>query len=675
MWLPFLAATGHNNYTKSSYLYLQEMSDLANTHPDVYFDFCNGLHVIHRSSHPFSGLSSDLVIEQCLMRNLKTSGGLTHGSGMTEAQRNQWTLALPACAAVHNTMQELSGLQTNTGEQNKDFGPSRMARDWKDIGLVRKFFEHQNPFEYGEILCNISNGVHAHVSVNVDNAEDVGNSIIAKMVGTSADQFSFKRKDQVITLATKSSLKIDGETVQIDPQLLFQRLTIAGKSDLEDAMKFELCTYPPALFESADYLNEAHKSNLADAIWAVNTSQEVFIPKKAKYVLDGGALLHRIPWTAGSTYRNIIAKYVDYVIKKHGKAAIIFDGYVGASTKDMTHRRRSKGKKGLTVSFSIDMCLTVKKEDFLSDPLNKQRFIHFLSQNLQTAGCEVVQATADADSLIVQKAIESAHIQDTVLVGDDTDLLVLSLHHLQEATNNLFFAPEPKKNAKKRVWDIRHIQIDLGGFICKHILFLHAFLGCDTTSRLFGIGKGGILKKIKVDAALKQAANVFDKVDASPAEIESAGEKAMVAIYNGKKNDSLNALRLTRYLEKVAKSTSRVEPKSLPPTSAAAKYHSHRVFLQICHWKNPECELLAEAWGWSLTENGYNPIMTDLSPAPEDLLKVVRCNCTTDCGNARCSCQKHGLKCTLACGQCRGSACSNAGIAMIEDEDQLDDES
>ena len=476
--------------------------------------------------------------------------------------------------------------------------------------------------------------------------------------------FTFKQ----IHASVKGGLfGFDGEDVQVDPQLLFQRLTLAGKNNLEDALKYELSTYPPALFESSDCLNEPQKSNFADAIWAINTHQEAFVPKNAKYVLDGGALLHRIPWTNGSSYRSIIAKNIEYVIKKYGKATVVFDGYIGASTKDMTHRRRAKGKKGVTVSFNMDMCLTVTKEEFLSDGQNKQRFIHFLSQNLETAGCAVVQAQGDADTLIVQKAIESTHEQDTALIGDDTDLLVLSLYHVKETRHNLFFAPEPKKNAKKRVWDIKLIQKDLGLFTCKHILFLHAILGCDTTSRLFGIGKGSILKRIRVNAALKQAADIF------ATEIASAGEKALVAIYNGKKDDSLNSLRLIRYTEKVAKSFSRVEPKSLPPTSAAAKYHSYRVFFQVCDWKNTECELLAESWGWKITESGYYPIMSDLPPAPEELLQVVRCNCTTDCRSTRCSCQKHDLKCTLACGHCRGSACSNAGIAIVEDDEDIDD--
>ena len=50
-------------------------------------------------------------------------------------------------------------------------------------------------------------------------------------------------------------------------------------------------------------------------------------------------------------------------------------------------------------------------------------------------------------------AIEAAETRNTVLVGDDTDLLVLLLHHLLPLENKIYFAPEPKKNATGRVWD------------------------------------------------------------------------------------------------------------------------------------------------------------------------------------------------------------------------------
>ena len=130
----------------------------------------------------------------------------------------------------------------------------------------------------------------------------------------------------------------------------------------------------------------------------------------------------------------------------------------------------------------------------------------------------------------------------------------LFLHSTTPKRNNKFiFAPEPKKNAKQQIWDISKLKKDLGMFNCKHILFQNAFLGCDTTSRLFGIGKGAILKKINVNSALQQAADVFYSTSSTAADIESAGEKAMVTVYNGKKEDTLNALRLTRYCAKVSK--------------------------------------------------------------------------------------------------------------------------
>ena len=74
-------------------------------------------------------------------------------------------------------------------------------------------------------------------------------------------------------------------------------------------------------------------------------------------------------------------------------------------------------------------------------------------------------------------------------------------------------------------------------------------------------------------------------------------------------------------------------------------------------------------WGWSLSDGEFYPKTTDLPPAPSDLLKIIHCNCTTDCSTARCTCQKHGMKCSLACGNCHGSSCMNA-IEMIADDDE-----
>ena len=84
--LPYFAASGHRQYAKSAYVYLQLMTSPPETHPDVYKRFQDGYHVVRRSDRYWAGLSTDLLIEQVLMRSIKTHRGLTRGKGMTETQ-------------------------------------------------------------------------------------------------------------------------------------------------------------------------------------------------------------------------------------------------------------------------------------------------------------------------------------------------------------------------------------------------------------------------------------------------------------------------------------------------------------------------------------------------------------------------------------------------------------
>ena len=166
--------------------------------------------VVRRSDRFWAGLSSDLIIEKVLMRSMKVSGGLTRGRGMTEQQRLIWLLSMPACAEVNKSMQELTGVSYNTGERNKDITKARMARDWKDTTTVLKYLQEKNPFTSDTSLRNISTGVHAHSTVNVNYAKDVGKAILAKMEGNTAADYTFKRSDHAVTLGTKSAVKIDG---------------------------------------------------------------------------------------------------------------------------------------------------------------------------------------------------------------------------------------------------------------------------------------------------------------------------------------------------------------------------------------------------------------------------------------------------------------------------------
>ena len=65
-------------------------------------------------------------------------------------------------------------------------------------------------------------------------------------------------------------------------------------------------------------------------------------------------------------------------------------------------------------------------------------------------------------------------------------------------------------------------------------------------------------------------------------------------------------------------------------------------------------------------------VATDLPPAPSEILKIIRCNYQTDYSCMRCTCKKHNVKCSVACGNCRGSGCTNSEV-LENDDDNAED--
>ena len=124
------------------------------------------------------------------------------------------------------------------------------------------------------------------------------------------------------------------------------------------------------------------------------------------------------------------------------------------------------------------------------------------------------------------------------------------------------------------MWNINGVKSKLGKQICSNILFLQAILGCDTTSHLYGIGKGASLKKFNASSEFREQADAFDLQSSSVEEICTAGEKILVNLYNWKPEESLNSLQYKRFCEKVASNTSHINSG-----------HSYSVFLQIHQWK------------------------------------------------------------------------------------------
>ena len=209
--------------------------------------------------------------------------------------------------------------------------------------------------------------------------------------------------------------------------------------------------------------------------------------------------------------------------------------------------------------------------------------------------------------------------------------------------------------------------------ICDRLLFVHAITGCDTTSRIFGIGKKSVLQKIvHGDPILCTSADTFSAPNQSHHVIESSGKNAMLAIYNGRKTEDLSNLRCSVLCRKAISSKTYVTPERLPPTESATKYHSMRVYFQIMVWMGKAGDMDATNWDWTFQQNKYIPIMMNNCPAPDTLLKVIHCNCSTGCASLRCKCRKSGLDCTTACGPCQDGCCENMHSRILLDDDDDD---
>lgn len=422
-------------------------------HPEVYHDFMAGHHVMRRSDRYWAGLSCDLVIEQTLMRTLKSNGGLTRGRGMGERQRLVWLLSIPASATAYQWMQSLTQTEFTTSEQHKDSSETRQEKDHKDTLTVINYVSSRNPFCADMGLRSIATGQAADSSVNADQAVEIGQRILQGMTDQSAADVTFKKSNQAVTMATKTGVTIGQEMVQVDPQLLFQRLVQVAGNDtnrLEEMFYYELANVPASLFDSTGFPREANKHTLAGFLWSAVNETASLPRENVKYILDGGSLLHRLPWPRGSSYKELAEMYVSYVARKHTLATIIFDGYVdGPSTKDVAHLRRSKGLVvGRHVAFDPDMILCETKEIFLANCENKQQFIHLLAEAFEANKFVTFHAKGDADCLIVAKALVSAKESATVVVGEDTDLLVLLLHHVEPTMHDVFFTSGSYKKTK-----------------------------------------------------------------------------------------------------------------------------------------------------------------------------------------------------------------------------------
>ena len=317
--------------------------------------------------------------------------------------------------------------------------------------------------------------------------------------------------------------------------------------------------------------------------------------------------------------------------------------------------RRSAGAKSFEIHIRHSTCPNTKKETFLSQDKNKQRFIDMLSERLLDNGIQVRHSDGDADVLIIKTAIEYMQRTNVILVADDdTDIFVLAIHYLgtNDFANSLLLKAS-SSSAKRKLINVTQLRSLLHPDICSSILLIHAYMGCDTTSGIFRKSKKLLMKQHSI---LPPYVEKFYNVSTRIGDLARAGEELMLSIYENKDHNSLDDLRYITFSKKVTSNTIHVvEAKSLPPTSACTYQHTLRVFHQIQAWLGVDLDPIT--FGWTVVDEHLWPVTTSkaIAPTSSSIIIMIKCSCKKHCDTNSCTCWRLELKCTVACANCHES--------------------
>jgi len=246
--LPYFHSTGRYLYAKCAHLYLQDMLKLDNATREIISKYFT----ILRTNKFWSGVWSDMTIEQTLMRSIKSVGGLIHGQTMTENVRNQWILSMPSSSKICEAIKNYAEVSTRStrSEQHIDWSTARYIRDERDLNVLYDWFEKRNPFSRTGGLVLLASGIVASADVNCDRAYKIGTKLLAEFHGMKFSEVKFKKSECVVTMKAANKMKVRDENRVVDPLILFKRISIIKKSDaqLKNYLSYELAPYPLSLF-------------------------------------------------------------------------------------------------------------------------------------------------------------------------------------------------------------------------------------------------------------------------------------------------------------------------------------------------------------------------------------------------------------------------------------------
>lgn len=282
----------------------------------------------------------------------------------------------------------------------------------------------------------------------------------------------------------------------------------------------------------------------------------------------------------------------------------------------------------------------------------------------------------EADTRLMLHAAHaaSAGFQSIVLVAEDTDVFLISLAFSTDIDASLYL----KCGTRARISyvDIKKVAAAPSDSICKALIGMHAYTGCDSVSTFAGRGKITPLKMMIQDIALQHTFTELGMEWTVSSSLLNRLEAFICQLYAAKTSvEKVNELRYHMFCTKKG----RVEPHQLPPCADALNKHVLRANYQTAVWRrslqaNPEVPSPKDH-GWKVQMADDKEELSidriDGAPAPETVFELLACNCSRSCRLPQCTCIANSLKCSTLC---KLKDCDNQPQDDEEDDTQLMDE-
>ena len=170
-----------------------------------------------------------------------------------------------------------------------ELGSTRCTRDVGDLNTILKWLAQHNPFDIQRPeLRSLSSGLTASDGdgVNCDEVEEVVFLLQGKLDDVKYHEASMKRTEKVPTLIhLTKGIKIDQETVHVEPLILFSRLLVLLErcEDTTPYFQYELTPFPSSLLKRS-FMLKPNKSVLGTSLTSGVTTVTTEID--TSYVLD-----------------------------------------------------------------------------------------------------------------------------------------------------------------------------------------------------------------------------------------------------------------------------------------------------------------------------------------------------------------------------------------------------